>query len=424
MSLGVLYKREMMDVEQTTWPYLTVDLPGIGGVIKTFPEDFFVDEIPLYAPSGEGTHIYFRIEKTGLASSDAAARIADALGVRHNDIGFAGRKDTKAVTRQWMSVEHIDPERIGVLNLPKIRILELARHSNKIKTGHLTGNRFRIRIRDLDRPPEEAKQIAVQCLEVLSDKGVPNYFGPQRFGSRNEFHHLGWTLLTDQLDEFLDLLLGKPELDKQPDFSRARRFYEQGDYDKAYRNWPYRFRDQRRILKCLVKYPDDKRKAAKMVGKSLRSLLICAWQSHLFNQVLAARMPRIDQVLEGDMAMKHENGACFRVDDAAAEQPRCGAFEISPTGPLYGIRMTRLTGPAGDIENARLDPIHLTEDDFRRLKQSGSKGGRRAMRFRPRQVEIDIGSDKTGPYLQLAFELDSGCYATTLLRELMKKDVS
>lgn len=414
----------MEEITTLSWPYLTPDLPGIGGRIKTFPEDFFVDEIPLYAPSGEGTHIFFRVEKMGLASSDAAARIADALGVRHNDIGFAGRKDTKAVTRQWMSVEHIDPQRIETLDLPKIRILELARHENKIKTGHLAANRFRIRIRDLDLPAEEAKEIAAQCLDVLARRGVPNYFGPQRFGSRNESQYLGWALVTDQLGEFVDILLGRPELDKQPDFIRARRFYEQGDYDKAYRNWPYRFRDQRRVLKFLIGHPASKRKAAKMIGKSLRSLLICAWQSHVFNQVLAARMPQIDQVFEGDMAMKHENGACFRVDDAAVEQPRCEAFEISPTGPLLGMRTTRLTGRAGEIENAILDQIPLQEGDLRRLRQYGAKGGRRAMRFKPRHIEIETGKDASGEYLQLAFELDSGCYATTLLRELMKKEIA
>jgi tRNA pseudouridine13 synthase len=410
--------------ETTSWPFLTADLPGIGGVIKTVLEDFYVDEIPLYPPSGEGTHVFFRIEKMALASSDAAERIAEALGVRYLDIGIAGRKDTKAVTRQWMSVEHVDPEKIRAMDIPKIRVLELARHNNKLKTGHLAGNRFRIRIRRLDVPLSQARQITEQCLDILARRGVPNYFGPQRFGSRNDSHLLGRALLTDNPEEFLDILLGKPELDKQPDFARARRFYEQGDYQRAYRNWPFRFRDQRRALKTLIAYPGNKRKAAKMIGKSLRGLLICAWQSNLFNQVLAARMPRIDQILPGDMALKHDNGACFMVEDAAAEQPRCDRFEISPTGPLLGLRMTRLTGPAGQIENPILDQVQLSEEDMGRLKQYGAKGGRRALRFGPRCIEITDGSDENGEYLQLAFELDSGCYATTLLRELMKKDVS
>lgn len=410
--------------DSSLWPYLTNDLPGIGGVIKVCPEDFFVDEIPLYPPSGEGTHTFFRIEKIGLASSDAAERIADALGVRHLDIGMAGRKDTKAVTRQWMSVEHVEPERLLALNLSNIQILEVARHHNKLKTGHLAGNRFRIRIRQIEVPLPEAKEIAGQCLQVLMQRGVPNYFGPQRFGSRFESHLLGWMLVTDRLEEFVDILLGKPELDKQKDFIRARRFYEEGQYDKAYRNWPFRFRDQRRALQSLMEYPHDKRRAAQSVSKPFRSLLVAAWQSHIFNQVLAARMPRIDRLLAGDLAMKHDNGACFVVEDPTAEQPRCDRFEISPTGPLLGLRTTRLTGAAGEIENAVLDQVPLQEEDLRRLKLTGAKGGRRALRFQPRCVEIDSGQDDKGEYLQLAFELDSGCYATVLLRELMKKEVA
>lgn len=408
----------------SSWPYLTANLPGIGGCIKLCPEDFFVDEIPLYTPSGEGTHTFFRIEKTGLASSDAAERIADALGVRHLDIGMAGRKDTKAVTRQWMSVEHVEPERLLALQLPNIRILEVARHGNKLKTGHLAGNRFRIRIRQLQLPIPQAKEIADECLKVLSHRGVPNYFGPQRFGSRFESHLLGWTLVTDRLEDFIDLLLGKPELDKQKDFIRARRFYEEGQYAQAFRNWPFRFRDQRRALQSLIEHPEDKRRAAQAVSKPFRSLLIAAWQSHLFNQVLAARMPNIDRLLEGDLAIKHENGACFVVENAAVEQPRCDRFEISPTGPLLGLRTTRLSQAAGEIENAVLDRVPLQEDDLRRLKLAGAKGGRRPIRFQPRHIEIDHGSDDKGEYLQLSFELDSGCYATILLRELMKKDVA
>ncbi len=414
----------MEEIEKTSRPYLTADLPGIGGSIKVFPEDFRVDEVPLYPLSGEGSHVYFRVEKTGLASSDAAARIADALGVRHHEIGFAGRKDTRAVTRQWMSVEHVEPGRVEALDLPRIRILETGRHGNKLKTGHLLANRFRLRLRNLEVPMAEAVERAGRCLDVLVRRGVPNYFGPQRFGSRHDFHHLGWLLVTDQTEAFLDMLLGRPELDRQPDFIRARRFYEEGDLGKAYRNWPYRFRDQRRVLKYLINHPGHKAAAAQRIGKSLRSLLTCAWQSHVFNEVVSARMPGIDRLLEGDMAVKHENGACFRVNDAAAEQPRCDRFEISPTGPLAGMRTTRLTGPAGEIENPIVDPIPLREEDFRRIRLYGARGGRRPLRFRPRDVSMEPGQDEAGAYLELCFELDSGCYATVLLRELMKKDVS
>lgn len=409
---------------QTAWPFLTPELPGIGGRIKVCNEDFFVDEVPLYPMAGEGTHVFFRIEKNGAATCDVAARIADILRVRQIDVGYAGRKDARAVTRQWMSVEHVEPERVAAIDLPDIKILETVRHTNKIKTGHLRANRFVIRVRRLAVPLAEAESIARQCMDVLVRRGVPNYFGPQRFGSRNDSQDLGLLLIKNRLAEFTDKLLGDPGREEARDFARARRFYEEGDWERALANWPPRFRDHRRVLKTLIKNGGNKARAAKVTGQALTILLISAWQSDLFNRILAARMPNIDRILLGDMAYKHANGACFTVTDPATEQPRCDRFEISPTGPLYGLRCSRIEGPAGDIENPILESVDLTDPDFRRLKQSGSRGGRRPLRFGPRDVRIGSGKDKLGEYLELAFELDSGCYATTLLREVTKKDVS
>ena len=147
------------------------------------------------------------------------------------------------------------------------------------------------------------------------------------------------------------------------------------------------------------------------------------FRSYLFNQVLAARMPDIDKLLVGDMAYKHINGACFRVEDVVLEQPRCDSFEISPTGPLLGFRMTRLTRVAGDIENPVLDRAGLEDRDFRQMRQYGGRGGRRPLRFRPHHPQVTTGEDKFGPHIELQFELDPGCYATSFIREISKTDL-
>ena len=156
------------------------------------------------------------------------------------------------------------------------------------------------------------------------------------------------------------------------------------------------------------------------IDKHLKGLFVSAYQSDLFNRVLAARMPNIDKLLVGDMAYLHVNGACFRVEQPEVEQPRCDRFEISPTGPLLGGRTTRLTGPAGDMENPVLDSENLTEDDFRQMKHLGARGGRRPLRFQPRNATLTSGTDDFGPYLEFRFELDAGCYATALLAEITK----
>ncbi|MGB9626871.1 MAG: tRNA pseudouridine(13) synthase TruD, partial [Phycisphaerae bacterium] len=131
-------------------PYLTVDAPPLAGRIKVHPDDFQVEEVPLYEASGEGTHSYACIEKTGMSTLRAVREIARALGEPHRNIGYAGMKDANAVTRQVLSIEHVPPERIEKLEIPGIRVLWVRRHGNKLRLGHLRGNRFVIRLRDVD----------------------------------------------------------------------------------------------------------------------------------------------------------------------------------------------------------------------------------------------------------------------------------
>src|SRR5688572_17141820 len=138
----------MLNVDEL--PYLTTHIAGIGGEIKSRPEDFVVEEVPLYAPSGEGTHIYFQIEKHQLTTMQAIQQIARALGRAPRDIGYAGLKDAEAITRQMFSIEHIDPDKVTKLDLPRIRVLEVSKHRNKLKLGHLCGNKFFIRLRNVD----------------------------------------------------------------------------------------------------------------------------------------------------------------------------------------------------------------------------------------------------------------------------------
>ena len=405
---------------QPDLPFLTADIPGLGGVIKTIPEDFRVEEVPQYELSDEGTHIFALIEKRNMTTSDAISEIAKAIGVRRIDIGYAGRKDARAVTRQWISIEHVDPDKVAAYKSRVIRVLEVRRHGNKLKIGHLAGNRFTLRVRKLNVPMAEALPRAQAAMETLVRVGVPNYFGPQRFGYRQDSHLLGEAAVKRDARRFFDTLLGRPELDTEEVFIRARTLYEQGDYQGAYDTWLPNFRDHRYALKDIMRDNGDVQRAFKRFDRQLLGLFVAAWQSDLFNRVLAGRMPHIDKLFKGDMAYKHDNGACFHVEDAALEQPRCDRFEISPTGPLMGGRMTELTDDAAPFEQPLIDAMQLTDDDLNWLKHYGGRGGRRPLRFQPKDAEVIAGSDENGDYLQLRFELPSGCYATTLLRELMK----
>jgi len=402
-------------------PLLTADMPGTGGTLKAVPEDFQVVEAPLYAASGEGTHVYAEIEKRGLSTMEALRRIGGALGLSVKRIGYAGLKDARAVTRQWISIEHVDPSVVESLEIPGVRVLGVTRHGNKLKLGHLSGNRFRIRLRRLAVEPGEAVVRAEAILAVLAERGVPNYFGPQRFGSRVDGHLLGAAVIGRRSEEFIDLLLGGPDLVEQPGIYRARQCYERGEYEQAYQGWPGEFHEQRKALQVLIRNGGMKERAFNVVGKRYKRFMISAFQSDLFNKVVAIRMPAIDKVVAGDMAYKHANGACFQVEDALAEQSRCDRFEISATGPMYGYRMADAGGEAGEIERAVLAPTRLDREDFRRMGYYRVKGTRRPLRFGPRDVAVEAGEDERGAYLELRFELDSGCYATTLVREVAKE---
>lgn len=405
-----------------SWPYLTAEVPGIGGTIKTFLEDFFVEEVPLYEPIDTGTHVFFCIEKRQIDTLKAIRTIADALGRRAQEIGAAGLKDARAVSRQILSIEHVDPAAIEALELPDIRVLWARRHRNKLKLGHLRGNRFVIKLRGA-RP--DGKADAEAALEILRRRGVPNYFGPQRFGMRGDSWQIGRAIVKQDEKEAIDVLCGRPgELDS-PAVYRARQLYEAGQFYESSKVWPYSCREERIAVKAMMKSKGSHRRALFAIDRSVKRLYVSAYQSWLFNQILAERirLGALDQVWTGDMAWLHDRGAAFLVEDAATEQPRADRLEISPSGPLFGSRTTMAQGRAGEMETAVLAAEGVTPEHFRNVKGQKVRGARRPLRFPLHDLEFADGKDENGPYFELRFYLPAGCYATSLLRELCKGDV-
>ncbi|MCO6436044.1 MAG: tRNA pseudouridine(13) synthase TruD [Phycisphaerae bacterium] len=409
--------------DENELPFLTAELPGIGGRTKRFNEDFLVEEIPLYLASGEGTHVYFTIEKGGMTTPAAIERIARALGRHPREIGYAGLKDAHGVTRQQLSLEHIDPDRVRKLGWDRLRVLDVARHTNKLKLGHLSGNRFDLRVREFAGSQSEADASAQAILSELTRRGVPNYFGAQRFGARGDNALIGRAAIIGDLAEAIGWVVGRPGPEDRGDVRVARELYDAGDFDSAARTWPNAFRDQIRICRTLVRRAGDYRGAWKSIPANLRRLFLSALQSALFNRVLAQRIFELDRLEAGDMAWKHANGACFRVIDPAQEQPRCVALEISPTGPLFGKRMTPTEGKAGEMESAVLSEAGLDVEQMRHPPPGDSMdGARRPLRVPMKNVQSNTGSDDRGPYVQVRFELPPGAYATVVTRELCKSE--
>jgi len=338
-------------------PFLTSDIPGIGGVLRTKDEDFAVDEEPAYLPSGAGDHVYVRIEKRGLTTRHAAAAIARALAVNERDIGIAGMKDRHAVTRQWLSLPPpLTPELVRALTLDGITILDVSRHTNKLRTGHVRANRFRLVVRGVS---EGAAERAQQILARLAEPpGAPNWYGEQRFGR---------------------------------------------DGDNAVKG---------RELVSGVRKPGRDRK--------LDRLLVSSLQSELFNAWLRARIDDglYRRVLAGDVLHK-KNGGMFTCEDPATDEARLLAGELVVTGPMFGDSMrTAGTGtPAAERELAILTAGGLEPGSFARVRQL-AEGTRRDASIEVAEVTVAAAADAST--LEVGFALPGGAYATAVMREVMK----
>jgi tRNA pseudouridine13 synthase len=267
-----------------TPPLLTADLPGIGGRIRVRDDDFEVEEVPSYEPCGSGDHLFLWIEKRGVAPEYFARTVAQKLGTHPGNVGTAGLKDRHAVTRQWVSVPKECEPNVAKLDGDGIRVLKTGRHTNKLKPGHLRGNRFRILIRDASRG---ANVEAI--LDRVRGSGLPNFYGPQRFGRDGGTVDLG--------------------------------------------------------LQCLSG------KAPKRIRPFLFRFALSAVQSLLFNDYLSRRMRDglFRTVLAGDVMAKWPLGGMFVAKDAAAEQARFDAKEIVTAGPMFGKK----TYPAEDVAAER-----------------------------------------------------------------------
>ncbi len=229
-----------------TLPYLTRDIPGLGGTIKNRNEDFFVQEIPLYEPSGEGEHVFCEIEKIGLTTFDAVNRIAAALDVSTRDIGYAGLKDARAITRQMLSIWGTTEDAVMRLGIPGIKVQWAIRHINKLRLGHLAANRFAVKIREVNAT--DVVKVKPMLAEI-ERRGMPNFFGEQRFGHRGDNDKLGAAVVRGDARDLLHFLLGNPKEDVDDrKTSHARAAFERGELDQAMRLFPRSHGMERRIL--------------------------------------------------------------------------------------------------------------------------------------------------------------------------------
>jgi tRNA pseudouridine13 synthase len=248
----------------------------------------------------------------------------------------------------------------------------------------------------------------------LLEKGVPNFFGEQRFGHRENTHLLGEMMVRRDAAGFVSTYLGRPQPYDAPHIQAARRLIDQERWSDALAQWPGNLPDERRVLAAVVKAGGQPEVALEALDVKLKSFFVSAFQSQLFNELLINRLDTLDRLENGDVAYIHGKGAAFIVQDAIVEQPRVDCFEISPSGPLFGPKMLMAEAEPGQRERAILTTKHLTIEDFKlpRLKLSGA---RRSYRIILKEAKTWWDDD-----LWVSFELQPGAYATTVMAEIMK----
>ncbi|MCG9126145.1 tRNA pseudouridine(13) synthase TruD [Candidatus Poribacteria bacterium] len=344
------------------------------------PEDFIVEEIPLYEPTGVGTHTFFAIRKRGLTTFEAIKHIAGVLTVNPNDIGYAGLKDKHALTTQVLSVHGITPERILKIDLSDIEILWASGHGHKLRVGHLRGNRFEIILRDI--PLIHIPIIKDRMLRFQSE-GVPNRFGDQRFGNKQDTHLIGKALVKKDWKTLVNYI----RTDSFPIKAGER---------------------------LLQDDPDKMEKVIRSIPHRMRRLYLSAYQAYLFNRILDMRLQNLGRLCDGDVAIKHINNAPFLVKDASKEQSRADTFEISPSGPIFGYKMRQPVGKIQEMEDSLLKSEGLRHDAFRKVAGIRLAGTRRPLRMKLEFHKVE----KVDEGIRLYFSLPVGCYATVVLSEL------
>lgn len=395
--------------------WFTEDLPGIGGIYKQIPEDFQVEEIPLYPCSGEGEHLYLWIEKSGITTRELLTQLTRGLKLKDRDLGYAGLKDARALTRQMVSIPFNKLDQVKKLNLKDAKILKTERHSNKLRLGHLAGNRFTIILHETDT---QALSRGSDILAQLKKRGVPNLFGEQRYGVLGNSAQLGLLLTQKNYTAFCRELIGDPQVIRNPAWKEAAEQYRRGDIQQASESLPNRMTDERRVLRMLSEGKSHQ-EAVFSLPRNLLRLFLSAAQSHFFDQLLMQRLPDLDQLSDGDIAVKHINGAYFRVEHAAEEQSRVDSFEISPSAPLYGSKVMLATGKPGQTEVALLEKSGLSLSDWKLPQGLTMTGERRPLRVPLIEPKIIASGNHS---ITLSFALPKGSYATSVLRELSKKN--
>ncbi|KAB7884164.1 tRNA pseudouridine(13) synthase TruD [Poseidonibacter ostreae] len=338
-------------------------------LFKQNKDDFVVTEIPLYEFSGEGEHLILKIRKKDLATWDALEIIAKFVGCKSRDIGYAGLKDKNAMTVQTISIHKQYEEKLKTFNHPNIKILETTYHNNKIKVGHLKGNKFFIRLKRVNVLDSRKIEAALGSIVSL---GMPNYFGFQRFGIEGDNYKKGKAIIEGTLKE-------------------KRRNLKQM-YINAYQSYLFNSWLSKRIEISKLVDAFEPKEICEKLNLPLDVVKRMKKQKHPL------------KLITGDLLSHYPFGKIFTIEDLETESDKFYDRDRVPTGLLSGKRVKTSVDLAYEIEKEYEAP-------------TGEDGARRFAWIFPDEVESNYKEDKN--WMELKFTLPKGCYATELIAEII-----
>ncbi|ADG13355.1 tRNA pseudouridine synthase D TruD [Methanocaldococcus infernus ME] len=387
------YLREMpLNLNKFLYNYYT------GGIIKKYPEDFIVEEITpdkkilevgksiefKDVDNWKGSFIHFTLEKKNWTTLDAIREIANRLGVPRKHFGFAGNKDKYAVTTQRVGCFNIKLEKLKSLKIKNIVLRDFQKVNWKIKLGDLWGNRFTIRVRE----PEKD-------LENLEMSYFLNYYGIQRFGTTRPITHVvGKFIIERDWERAFYLYCGTPLRFDDEKSRIARELVDEGEFKEAYKLFPRCFFYERKMIKRVIETGDYK-KAFLILPPYLRCMFVNAYQSYLFNELINRRYEYGFSPYEGDILINN-----------------------IPTGALFGYKFEFASGLQGELERELFEEENLSREKFKIEDFGYFQGGRRKMLEKIYNLTYKVEENS---YI-LRFCLKRGCYATSVLRELLRED--
>jgi len=415
--------------------FATAGVPGIGGKLRKAAEDFVVDEISLLPPEApDGKYVVAKIWHRNWEANRLVRRLASNLRIGRGKVGFAGTKDGRSVATQLMSFD-APIEAVAELAIPDVRIVEPYRARRMVTIGDLIGNRFEIKVSDIP----DGIDIAGTCTSVRTQLdelgGFPNFFGPQRFGSVRPITHLiGKDLIRGDIEGAVMKYIANPSEEEESEANDARAaLQETRDFEKALREFPAKLTFERMMIGHLKDRPEDYLGALRRLPKNLLMMFVHAYQSYLFNRMLSERMrrglsirlPEIgDLILPLNKAGLPDRDNPISVDEANLPKAlaNCREKKAFVGGLLYGTESEFAGGEMGEIERRMIASEGIERPDFQivGLREASSGGTRRELMAIYKDLSMSFGQNEAS----FSFTLNKGCYATALLREFMKAEMS